>query len=579
MAGVGGRFSIEAVISMMDHVTGPMRNANNSVGVFSANAKRHFGGVGSAARSALGFLGVAGGAGLIYVGMKKIVSEAANFENSVASFTTLLGGSGVEAKKLVGALQVLGAETPFEFKDLADATKRLLGFGVVTKDTAVPTLRMLGDLAQGSAEKLQGISLVYGQIMAGGKMMGQDFNQLINQGVPIAQGLAKVWGVDVNQAIARVKSSGGVAAKDVQAAMVQMTSKGGLFYGGMMRSSKTLTGLWSTFQDAISMTAGAIGAELMPTMKDVLISLTDVATQVLVWVQNNKDGIANIVDDIKSVIKFIWSMRYVVLAAAFAFMLYKIYVVAAAVATKGLVLASKGLKIFQTFRILGFVDGLKYYTIGTKAATAAQWLFNAAIKAFPLLMIAGLVAGGLAAINVAMENSGNIARGFFGIFTDQETANTIGSLQDKLVGLFKADVASGGYFNAFVENLKRNFAIAEFWIEKISIKIRRILPGADDAELDQRWNSFVGKWAGENKILAATMMSTVNTSSKPKSEENIPVRPPTMITNYASPQSLSMPSGLSYGNIDINVNAPKGAASVAQRGNLPAGTRLNKGAQ
>lgn len=99
--------------------------------------------------------------GLSYLvrGFKAVVTAASNTENSISQFTTMLGGSEAAARTLVNQLQILGAQTPFEFKDLADATQLLLGFGAATQGNIIPTLRMLGDLAQGDAERLQGISL------------------------------------------------------------------------------------------------------------------------------------------------------------------------------------------------------------------------------------------------------------------------------------------------------------------------------------------------------------------------------------------------------------------------------------
>lgn len=304
-------FAVRTAFTAVDKVSPAFNRMGNAADSFTKKTSGIFAGL-------AGQLGLFGGFALAAMGMKKVVSEAANFENSVANFTTLLGGSQSEAEKLVNTLQVLGAETPFQFKDLSDATQRLLGFGVATKDTVAPTLRMLGDLAQGNAEKLQGISLVYGQIMAGGKMMGQDFNQLINQGVPIAQGLAKVWGVDVNEAIKRVKQNGPVAAKDVQAAMVQMTSAGGMFYQGMMRSSKTLTGLWSTFMDSIGMTASVIGQELLPYLKDVVVWATNGMTAIMNFTKENKNVIGFLIKSIPWVVGALVAWKVATWAVIFA---------------------------------------------------------------------------------------------------------------------------------------------------------------------------------------------------------------------------------------------------------------------
>jgi len=353
-------FAVRTAFTAVDKVSPVFNRMGNAAETFTKKTSGLFVGL---TRQ----LGILSGFALITMGFKKVVGEAANFEDSVANFTTLLGGSQSEAEKLVNTLQTLGAETPFQFKDLSDATQRLLGFGVATKDTVAPTLRMLGDLAQGNSEKLQGIALVYGQIMAGGKMMGQDFNQLINQGVPIAQGLAKVWGVDVNEAIKRVKQNGPVAAKDVQAAMIQMTSAGGMFYQGMMRSSKTLTGLWSTFMDAIGMTASVIGQELLPYLKDIVVWATDGMTAIMNFTKENKNVIGFLIKSIPWVVGALvaWKVATYAVAAAQLFM------------------AGVG-----WIKYLHMMLPLIYTITGTTNLwTLAQWALNAAMSANPIGII------------------------------------------------------------------------------------------------------------------------------------------------------------------------------------------------
>ena len=393
---MAGRFSLESILTMTDRLTGPMKRATNAATAHSRQMEKSFGRVNNrASRMGEIFSTVAAGAGivggfeLVRRSMTAIVTEAANYENSVANFTTMLNGSEAAAQKLVGQLQILGAETPFEFKDLTSATQRLMGFGVATKDNVTDKLRMLGDLAQGSSERLQGIALVYGQIMAGGKMMGQDFNQLINQQVPIAEGLAQVWGVDVQTAIRRIKSQGPVMAADVEAAMIKMTSAGGNFYQGMMRSSKTLTGLWSTFKDALAMTAAGIGTELLPTMKEFVVSMTDMATGVLHFVKENKALIGGVFGALAKALPYVIGL----------FIAWKF-------AAWGLIGAQKVLMAFDAVRILGLADGIKYLAASTKYATIVTKIMNGALAVGGWVKAAAaVVAHGVAIAALAVKTA------------------------------------------------------------------------------------------------------------------------------------------------------------------------------
>lgn len=323
--------------------------------------------------------------GLSYLvrGFKAVVEAASNTENSITQFTTMLGGSEAAARTLVTQLQILGAQTPFEFKDLADATKVLLGFGAATQNNIVPTLRMLGDLAQGDAERLQGISRIYGKIMASGRMQGDQFNQFIDNQVPIAQGLAKVWGVDVAQAMARIRSGAGVTAMDVQKAMQQMTGAGGMFEGGMIRASQTFSGVMSTLKDSLTMSAAAIGEKLLPMLKNAALFVTRVVNSFLEWAMQGN----NLADTLQYI-------AIVVGSIASAIVIYKVAIIAAAAAQRAWL-------IIQAATVVAQVA----YAAVTGAATASTLTFTGAVKALGVAMTLnpiGLIVTAIAALIIGL---------------------------------------------------------------------------------------------------------------------------------------------------------------------------------
>lgn len=100
-----------------------------------------------------------------------------NMENYTTNFTTMLGGSVDAAKEKVAELQEFAAKTPFAMDELAQGTQTLLAFGVESEYTT-SVLRMLGDVALGNKEKFQSLSLVFGQVMSQGKLMGGDLLQI-----------------------------------------------------------------------------------------------------------------------------------------------------------------------------------------------------------------------------------------------------------------------------------------------------------------------------------------------------------------------------------------------------------------
>lgn len=87
---------------------------------------------------------------------------------------------------------------------------------------------------------------------------------------------AKLTAADVQGMI----SDGAVSFADVQAALASMTGEGGKFFDLMEKQSRSLGGLWSTLNDNISLTARAIGQELVPYLKPVVEKLIEMTKAV-----------------------------------------------------------------------------------------------------------------------------------------------------------------------------------------------------------------------------------------------------------------------------------------------------------
>jgi tape measure domain-containing protein len=224
---------------------------------------------------------------LLKQGIGGVISETAKFENAVADFTTLTG-SAEAATKTVNDLNAAAAATPFEFGDLSQATKTLLGFEAATQDNLIPTLKMLGDTAAGNAERFNGIVLAFSQIQAAGRSSMQDVNQLVNNGVPILGALASQWGVTVGQAREMV-SQGRATGDEVTKAFKAMTSEGGKFFGGMERASQTFTGRMATLKDTIKLTAVSLGQTFQPQLKQLVDLGIVVAEKMKIWFTANQE--------------------------------------------------------------------------------------------------------------------------------------------------------------------------------------------------------------------------------------------------------------------------------------------------
>jgi tape measure domain-containing protein len=135
-----------------------------------------------------------------------------------------------------------------------------MGFGE-TADDADKHLRLIGDIAAVAGGDFQAITVAFGQVSAAGRMMGQDLLQLVNNGVPALDMLAKSMGVPKTQ-IKDLVSQGKVTFPVLVRAFEQATSKGGMFENGMIKLSRTSKGVYSTFKDNVNIALAKFGDEM-----------------------------------------------------------------------------------------------------------------------------------------------------------------------------------------------------------------------------------------------------------------------------------------------------------------------------
>ena len=109
---------------------------------------------------------------------EKGISYNAQLESLATSFEVMTG-SAEKAAEVVERLRKMGAETPYETTDLVSTTQLLMQYGF-TADEAIDRMTMLGDIAQGSAEKMNSVALGYAQMSSAGKVNLVDIKQMIN---------------------------------------------------------------------------------------------------------------------------------------------------------------------------------------------------------------------------------------------------------------------------------------------------------------------------------------------------------------------------------------------------------------
>lgn len=203
-------------------------------------------------------------AGGIAIGVK----YNAEIENYATSFEVMTG-SAEKAKNIVADLKKLGAETPFELKDLAKTTQLLMNYGFEAKD-AQKKLRLLGDIAQGDAEKMNGIATAYGQMSSAGKVSLEDIKQMIERGFNPLQEISESTGESMASLYDRI-SKGTISVDEITKSMERSTAAGGKYFQSMEKQSKTFNGMVSTLKDNLNSLIGEATSNISTGMTKDLI--------------------------------------------------------------------------------------------------------------------------------------------------------------------------------------------------------------------------------------------------------------------------------------------------------------------
>lgn len=197
---------------------------------------------------------------------KFVFVKTAEIESQTRSLQVLTG-SVQQAKQIIQELQQLGAVTPFTSSELIDSAKRLQAFGVESNKVVEVTKR-LADASGATGAELQGLVTAYGQVVAKGRLQGEELLQFQERGVGLQQELQKMYQLS-GQELQDALSKGRISAEAVEVAFERLTSTGGKYANGAIAQSDTLNGKLSTLQDGVDALARRIGQALTPALKAI----------------------------------------------------------------------------------------------------------------------------------------------------------------------------------------------------------------------------------------------------------------------------------------------------------------------
>jgi tape measure domain-containing protein len=260
----------EFILQLKDYASSSLRNIAASVGMTNTrveglnNTFRSTERVSSSFSSTMGagFKSLIGLVGALGISLGVIGSISALFnmgvqmEQTNIKFEVLLGS----VEKATGMLKELNSyadATPYSNEGIIKGAETMLAFGIA-HEKVMPNMKMLGDVAMGNQEKLGGLSLVYSQIMATGRLMGQDLLQLINQGFNPLQIMSENTGISMG-VLKKQMEAGAISANMVEEAFRLATSEGGRYYNMSNKMAETAGGKWSTLMGTMKNIISRIG--------------------------------------------------------------------------------------------------------------------------------------------------------------------------------------------------------------------------------------------------------------------------------------------------------------------------------
>lgn len=377
-------------------------------------------------------------------GFKELVGGAVDYQKSMEYYTTsftVMTGSADKASETVKKLADIGATTPFDMPQLADATSLLMNFGF-SADDAVDSMMMLGDISQGNAEKLDTIARAFGKMNSAQKVSLESINMMIDAGFNPLQEISEHTGESMQSLYDRI-SKGKMSVDEITESMKRSTSEGGKYFQSMDAQSQTLDGRLSTLSDTVN---SKLGEALQPILQKAADE----------WIPNITNAIENM--DIDSVVSVIDDLVSGV-GDLFGFIMDNGGTIISLVAGIGTAMV--------TWKVASMINGLvtaiQAFQAANEGASIAQAVLNGVMNANPIMLVVTLLAGLVATIITLWNtNEGfrNAVINVWNAFKDTvgNVITSVGGFIDNLISWFQALPGRIGAFLSEVIGNVQNWA-------------------------------------------------------------------------------------------------------------------------
>ena len=372
------------------------------------------------------------------IGFGSLVKEGVQYNATVEQLQTsfeVMTGSATKATDIVEKLKEIGAKTPFEFTGLAETTQLLMNYGFEADD-AISKMQMLGDISQGSADKMNRIATAYGQMSSAGKVALEDVKQMIEAGFNPLQEISQTTGESMASLYDRI-SKGTISIEEITASMERSTSAGGKYFQSMEKQSQTLNGQWSTLKDNFS---NLLGSVLKP--------LNEFLTNKLLPAVNDFMGMLQEKIDDGSFQKFsntLKGLMTIIIPLTTTFVIFK-----------------------ASLAISSLIDNLKksFDALRTSFAT-----LNAVMNANPILLIISLIAGLVAGIIYLWNTNEGFRNAMAEIWNAVKEA--VGNVINAIITFFTETVPNA--FNDFITTVTDFVNSVIDWFKNLPYNIGKFI--------------------------------------------------------------------------------------------------------
>lgn len=415
--------------SPMERIRASLRSVNSEVDDLDRNIDQMSTNSGSKLNGLAGMAVKFLGAFATIEAAKNLFKIGVEAEQTKIKFEVLLG-SAEKGKALLDQLNAYANFTPYSNGGIAKAAETMLGFGI-TQDKILPNMKMLGDVAMGNEEKMGSLSLVYSQIMATGRLMGQDLLQLINTGFNPLQVISEKTGLSMG-VLKEKMEKGAISADMVSAAFNIATSEGGRYYGMAERMAQSAGGRWSTFLGTLQENVKKIGERFATSLIPV-IDFAEKGMGAAVVYGRQFLSIA------KPIVRFMIDYRAVIYTAVVAIGVFN-----------GILAIAAARTAYLAWSVSWSTSAIIFNTISTYGLSGAWTVLNAVMRANPIgviitilaLLVAGVVyawrnfdwfRGGVIAVWEVLKGLGTMIKDY--------VITRINELMNAITGVYKAMMA------------------------------------------------------------------------------------------------------------------------------------------